>query len=185
MIRIKLQTCVMEDDALISHQVLSNEEVGLEPPSHWRMILRSFCDWASTEETTGGINKIEHLCSRLRHLPPPTFLLPSFHSSCHFSDVLILGLEAEPFEKVWHLWSTFSHRSCNFGCIFYVFQIQVNLKVPASQVTLTLRTSQKMVSLAWDSGCCTRVHRSQQPRLPYEHSQQELWGFKEKTQEAS
>jgi len=39
--------------------------------------------------------------------------------------------------------------------VFYVFQIQVNLKVPASQVKLILRTSQKMVSsylllLLWD-----------------------------------
>lgn len=113
--------------------------------------------------TTGGENKTEHPLQRLLLLPSPLPFLFFFHSSCHFCNVLIPSLYAEPLEKVWCLWSTFPHRPCNFWLYFYVFQIQVNLKVPASQVTLTLRTSQKMVSLVGDSSCCPESPSSQQP----------------------
>lgn len=161
-VRIELQRCVMEDEAITRCQYISNEEVSLGPPFLWRMVLKSFNYWSSTEELQDALAKLGVCAQGSCTCPLPHFLSPSFHSSHHFPDILILVSRLNLLRKVWHLWSTFSHRSCNFGCIFYVFQIQVNLKVPASQVTLTLRTSQKMVSLAWDSGCWIRVHRSQQ-----------------------
>lgn len=126
--------------------------------------LKCFKFWSGASQTpwrctqNGASSPKTQGCGRRCFSPPFfSFPLPHFfppHSSCHSNSVLIPSLHAEPFEKVWHLWSTFPHRPCNFWLYFYVFQIQVSLKVPASQVTLTLRTSQKTVSLVGDSSCC-------------------------------
>lgn len=129
------------------------------------MPLEAYPEWSVLSKSTGCCC----CCCLLFPSPPPTFC---FHSSYHFYNVLIPALHAELFEKVWHFCFSLTDPVI-FGCIFYVFQIQVNLKVPASQVTLTLRTSQKMVSVVGDSSCCC----SQSPTVAKSQPSTRIWGL--------